>query len=498
MNTQQQLPPGLSFRAELPVAPAPATIKPVLQAAHYGWLTLAVLLLIGYGSLVPFQLRPQSFAEAWGKLQNITFSPVTDLGGRGDWSISVVLFAVISFLAMGMLCVDRPRSEAWRSAPFVMLACAALAVAIEFCQIFFPPRTVSVNDLIVQSTGGCLGVLVWLLGGARVTRWVRRLGSATGVAGLARRLWPGYLAVLLATQLMPFDFTVSASELAIKYDEGKIWLTPFALSATRGLGEFLAKVFIHTLCFAPLGFLWVLAGDGRARQPFHWLSIAAWSALLAALVEAAQLFVYTRFFDSTDVLLGAAAVCLGWYVGQAFCARWQDALANPEMPFGPQCPGVVWAGAIVVWLAAVLYFNWTPFNFTAEPAAYAEDFESFPRHGMRRFAWLPIVDYYWGSKYNALDQFLKKMLSFAPLGVIVTLAARRLYQPKMGWAVVGLAFVVGTVIEVGSYFLPQRYPSTTDVVIACIGAWLGFALTQHVWAVFWAERMLFGYVRRFA
>jgi hypothetical protein len=35
-------------------------------------------------------------------------------------------------------------------------------------------------------------------------------------------------------------------------------------------------------------------------------------------------------------------------------------------------------------------------------------------------------------------------------------------------------------IEIGQYFIPERHPSTTDVLIQVLGASLGFGLTRHM------------------
>jgi hypothetical protein len=36
------------------------------------------------------------------------------------------------------------------------------------------------------------------------------------------------------------------------------------------------------------------------------------------------------------------------------------------------------------------------------------------------------------------------------------------------------------VIETGQYFIPERHPSVTDVLIGALGAWLAFHLLRHV------------------
>lgn len=112
-------------------------------------------------------------------------------------------------------------------------------------------------------------------------------------------------------------------------------------------------------------------------------------------------------------------------------------------------------------------------------------------------SWLPLVEYYWESKYNALDQFLKKILSFLPLGVLAAFASRRLYSRRPVRPLLVAAFGVAAVIEAGQYFLPLRFLSTTDLLVECGGAWLGFLLAQHIRAVLWAEMTLYGFLNQF-
>ncbi len=470
--------------------------KPALRAAHYGWLALAVFALTIYGSLIPFHFKPQSLDEAFATFRKITFSAPGDVGARGDWNISIALFTTLSFVFMGMFCVDRPRADTLRAAPLVAIFCAFLSLLIEFVQVYFPPRTVSVNDLIVQAAGGCLGTVAWLGGGQRITKWVRRLGSAMGVAGLARRLWPGYLVLLVIVQLMPFDFTVSFAELAAKYDNHGIALVPFANLLSKGVPELIGKVFIHGLCFAPLGFLRVLALDQAARARKPWLAVFTFGLAVSSLVEGLQLFVFTRVCDTTDIITGTAAVALGWYAGGIFCDYWGKFLQKPNMRLTPDWHPMVWTALTLTWLATILYFHWTPFDFTTDPARFTADSEDLTQYGLRRFSWLPLVDYYWGNKYNALDQFIKKTLSFMPLGFLIALGRRKLYQSGTTWLVISVALTAALLVETGRYFLPARGPSSTDLLISCFGAWLGFMLTQHIRVVFWAERTLFGFAHR--
>src|SRR4051812_31241742 len=64
-----------------------------LTAIHYGWLALAIFLLTIYGSLIPLQFQPRPLPEALAAFSQIAFFDPSDLGARGDWVVSVFLFA---------------------------------------------------------------------------------------------------------------------------------------------------------------------------------------------------------------------------------------------------------------------------------------------------------------------------------------------------------------------------------------------------------------------
>src|SRR5205823_1531345 len=131
------------------------------------------------------------------------------------------------------------------------------------------------------------------------TRWFRRLWTATGLAGLARRLLPGYLALLLIVQLMPFDFTIGPEELALKYEEGKVWLLPFHYGQTVGAIGLLGKALANMACFFPLGFLRALAAERGSPAQQGWWPVLRFGLTVSSLVELLQLFVYSRFCDTT-------------------------------------------------------------------------------------------------------------------------------------------------------------------------------------------------------
>jgi VanZ family protein len=467
----------------------PARTSPrILTAAHYGWLALGLGILTVYGNLIPFRFEPHSWAEALAVFRQIPLIDPADLGARGDWIVSVLLFAALSYTLMGAFCVDRRLPVKPGVALAVAFFCAVLSLAIEFAQIYFPPRTVSLNDIAAETLGGVTGTVLWLAAGQRITQWVRRLQKSSSLAGLVRRLFPGYLVLLLLVQLMPFDFTISMTELAVKYEQGKIWLVPFASLPITGKMDMLANM----AGFFPVGFLRALATDRSVQPGRSWGSVLRFGLVLTTLVEFLQLFVYSRACDTTDILTGTVAILLGWKAALAWRAHvgaGSKGGAGGISPLGRMrsLSRPVAGLLFMAWLGGVLYINWKPFDFTTEATRFTSELEDLPVHGIRRMTLLPVVDYYWGSKYQALDQFLRKTVSFLPLGILGACALPRLFTPGATWRVLLTALLVAAVVETGRYFLPSRTPSMTDLLMQGFGAWLGFVVTRHVRTILWAE-----------
>jgi VanZ family protein len=454
-----------------------------------------MLILAVYGNLIPFHYQPRPFSDAFVVFREMPYIDAANLGARGDWVVSVALFAFLGFLMMGAFCVDRPRWIGWVAAFGVCLFCSALSVLIEFTQIFFPPRTVSVNDIVVESVGGLVGTAIWLIAGQRMTRHIRKLVAEPNLSGLAARVLPCYLVLLLTIELMPFDFVVNTNELKTKYDEGRIWLIPFHYWPPGAIPGALGKVFITILCFFPAGFLRALSSKWHAPVGFDWRSALVFGLSITSVIELLKLLVFSRFCDTTIIFTGTVAVAGGWLTARVFQESWRASSLATESSsdFWNRRPWL--AVLFVIWLAAVSYYNWRPFDFTTMPSSFADDMEDLPQHGMRRFSWLPVVEYYWSNKYEVLDQFFKKTFAFVPLGVLTSLFLHRRYRPGSAWPAVLAALAVGVALHVGRYFLPTRVPSVTDILLGCFGAWLGFRFLQHLRAILWAERTLFSYLR---
>ena len=187
------------------------------------WLTLGYTAFVIYGSLVPLQFRPRPLAEAWESFQRIPYLEL-GIGSRADWVANILLFVPLAFLWLGVLWPNRGRIAQALASGFVLFCCVGLSAAIEFTQIFFPPRTVSLNDVIAECIGAVIGIVLWWSTGDRVMGWLAGWSQAHTPTGTAERFLYAYLFLLFGYSVLPLDLTISVVEIYHKWHEGKVLL----------------------------------------------------------------------------------------------------------------------------------------------------------------------------------------------------------------------------------------------------------------------------------
>lgn len=440
------------------------------RVAGWRWYLTAGLLFTAiaiYGSLVPLTYQPRPWDEALAAFAQIRYLQL-GVDSRADFVANILLFIPLGFCFMGALRVDRRgRAAAVAAGIGVALSCAALSTAIEFTQVFFPPRTVSINDIVAETTGASIGIIAWALGGGALTGWTRRFFACRERSGLAIHFLMLYAALFAASEMLPLDITISLHELADKYRQGRVVLLPFSHafdSPMLAVWEIAADVLLHV----PIGALalvgWTRAGRWRRRSDAF-----ALGGIYVAAIEAAQLFVFTRFSDVTDLFVGAAGVALGIALTPIVAAPPDRAEADGASLI-PRC---AWAGTIG-WVGVLTAYHWYPFDFAMDGALLSQ--------GTTQMFAAPFTHYYWGTEFQAFTQISRKLLMAAPLGVLMRLGLpedTRAAAGRLATATVFvLAFLVLFGIEAGQMLLPERIPDITDVMIAQAGVMMGFALAS--------------------
>lgn len=428
----------------------------------YAGCTLGFLILAIYGSLVPFHYRPVAWEDALERWRHI---PYLDLGiySRADFVANILLFIPLSYLMMATLCVDRRRWVGLIWLPVVVVICAGLALAIEFTQIWFWPRTVSLNDIYAETTGGVIGSVAWLLIGQRVTEWARSLWGGWGRGRPVAKLLPAYLVFLVVIHVVPLDLTIRPAELYQKYKEGRVVLVPFSAYPDELFGA-AEKLLWNTVYYLPLGLI-LCRLRGPIGQRAGWAFLTG--LLVTGVIECLQLIVFTRYTDVTDVLTGSLAVLGGWALGRAFMLRTEADKRRPRSE------GTVWrpvalGAALVAWVGVLAAITWNPYDFLSDPQAI--------KARLQKVNLIPFADLYWGTEYNAFDHLLQRLVLFMPIGGLVAFMTRR--RSTLGWsASVLLGMTISAGLEAGQILIPSRTPGTTDVLLATIASGIGYGLT---------------------
>ncbi|MDO9091413.1 MAG: VanZ family protein [Rubrivivax sp.] len=417
-------------------------------------LLLAYLAFIVYGSLAPLNWEAQPLSQAWQAFLALE-GPRWRGYSRVDIAVNTLLLVPLSFgLAYAVAHAGLGTGARWLGWFLIWPLVACLSVAVEFSQVFFPPRDPSWTDVVAQWTGSALGLLLYAAFGARVRRQHLGISQARGLGERSHR-WLGiYLFLLLAYNLMPLDLTVSPVELYRKWRDGRVLLLPF-VNASPADPQWWYELFSDVALWVPVGLMWCL--DGRQRSLGQVLRLGL---LCAAALEVAQLFVLSRVTDSTDVLLAGVGVVLG-----AAALPWLRRMRAAD----PARQALVMQLAFGVWVLTATVALWLPFNFSFDGFGMASVVEATTR--------VPFRTYLFRGEFAALSEILRKLLVFLPGGLL--LGAWTVHQ-RAGrpWRWLLPAFVLALVLEAGQLLLPGKVPDLTDALLGCLGAWFGWRLAR--------------------
>lgn len=412
------------------------------------WLWFLWVVFVIYGSLVPLEFRPMELEKA---LKKFALAPMLDIGlqGRADWIANGVLYVPVGFLTVAMMA---PRTFAGRLFCSLMAVGfgVLLAVAVEFSQLFFPPRTVSLNDLIAESLGTILGVLlawrgyVWLSMMLVVLRGNWREAADALVTGGA------LLVVLIAW--FPFDFLLTWTELTVKVN-GDFWgwfMAP--VFARESFPRMLARMAAEAAVLVPLGVLWARSKWAQRNLGSAQASLKVAFSLgfsLGLLIEAGQWFVFSGVSQGLSVFTRG----FGWVLG-----AW---LWNRRHVWGPN----QWRASMrrFLWPLASLHLTVVLILSGWSRGAWRTTEEALARlDGELRL--VPFYYHYYTSEAVALQSLLAVAFLYAPIGLWCWALS---LSPRVSALV---ALVVAFAVEAGKLFPAATRPDPTNLLIASMAA----------------------------
>lgn len=416
------------------------------------------LVFIIYGSLIPFEIRHKTLAEAWQFFREVPYLRL-GAGSRADWIANIVLYIPFAFfadacLAYGSGILGRRLSRI----ALVLAAGASLAVAVEFAQIWFAPRTVSLNDIIAEIIGTILGVVLWESVGHRLTKLAREIMRGGPAAAQSAAVF--YVLAYIALSLFPYDFTASANELAAKLAAGRAhWF----LAACGGRFICAAKLAAEVLAVIPVG---VLLGM-LFRQDRRWtLRTALYAGLgLGVFIEVCQFFLASGVSQGVSVLTRGAGAVLGVILYRHFSWHYVDRAV-------PYLRPLILVAAVPYGVVLLVLNRWFSGHWTGWGEAGAR---------LADLHFLPFYYHYYTAEAVAVVSLIYQFGIYLPIGAAVWLwrwaGGAGLGRTTLLVPVAAAAITAG-VIEAGKLFIAGEHPDPTNVLIAAAAALSAYGLLR--------------------
>jgi VanZ family protein len=435
---------------------------PYRRGRFAGW-AIAYALAIAYVSLVigpaGFNFVPLDPEVAWRQLLATPYL-INGSDQRPDWMANLLMLVPLGFVVAGAFWPRRRRLRSL-AAGVALCCCFFLVIAVKYLQLFFPPRTVSLNYIEAQTLGSVLGVVLFWAASDRL--WVLQRGISEHGRRALLIACGAYTVTLLLFYLFPFDFVLSAED----FRERAAALPDMLLSWTgegRSTPLRAVVVLMGTAATIPIGVL--LAMKSRRRSLF---GIAVTGFVLMSAVTVLTMLVLT----ATPSLIAIVYRTIGIVIGAALLislegrdpVRWHNSLRRLVPLLIPP-----------YLLAVAFVYDLLSPHWRSPPEAFA----AFDVYGL-----LPFYHFYIVSKAHAAESFAAHVVTFAPIGVMVAL--RRGEGRAAVWTAGILAGLLSFGVEFSRWFKPALQPDFSDVIIAAAAAAIAAKLTPAFWRMLEGE-----------
>ncbi len=407
-------------------------------------------LFVIYGSLVPLEFNHAlPFETAVNQFENIRLFHI-GTEHRADWIANILLYIPLAFGASASFGgIKNPLLRTLISAS-ILTSGIGLAFAIEFTQLFFPPRTVSINDLAAESIGTFVGILGWQFSGAYFSNLYRHLLHSSLVSAQAAIIF--YILFYCASCLFPFDFVTSMDELNTKLQNGHdtfFWNIGYCSADSLRCS---VKLSVEILAFLPLGILFCYLP--YVQSP---MTVALMSGFfLGSFIESTQVFLLSGEGQGFSVLTRMMGMAAGvrlflWVKQQSF---------DDMVPLLQRAALFV----IPVYLLMALSINGLSPWITTEQALIKLNETHF----------LPLYYFYYTTEGLAFQSLLNNVGLYLPIGFLAWARCLKPYSEHKKpphWFYIGLlAFLFAVIIETEKLFLANKHVDPSDVWLAFFAA----------------------------
>jgi len=303
------------------------------QRRMWALLTLALGAFIAYGSLLPFALdlnQPGRAIQGLARGRSVT-----------DLATNVFLFVPLSFAWFGAL---RHTARPYRNLALlavVLAGCAAFSLAIEFAQVYFPPRVPSWLDVLANLLGAAVGLLLCLVVGRPLDAWLAGFlasplpPASVRAARLASLAALPYLALLAGINGWLTREWLDVAPV-LERAGGMHWMPFFHHHAANIVLAFTSSV-LYAVSYAPVGALWFMWSLRSTRtRRFETLSTAFWlGAGLGLVMEGGKVLLAELQPDSGNIIIAALGSAVGWLAADGVTGRGSAGssgrIANPAL-----------------------------------------------------------------------------------------------------------------------------------------------------------------------
>ena len=114
-----------------------------------------------------FDFVPRDLGEAWHGFVNMPYL-IHGSDQQQDWMANLLMFGGFGFLLAG----TQARGGRLRTVHGLtaLVICVAFLLTVKYAQLFFPPRTVSINYVLAQTGGSIIGIAAYALLHRRLAR----------------------------------------------------------------------------------------------------------------------------------------------------------------------------------------------------------------------------------------------------------------------------------------------------------------------------------------
>lgn len=410
--------------------------SPLTFTIWFGYLVFVI-----YGSLVPLDFKALPIEQAWANFQQVQIL-VLGVESRADWIANGVLYVPVGFLTAHLLI--QTLAEARRLPLYFLsgLFSITLAFGVEFTQIFFPPRTVSLNDLLAESVGALIGLVL----AARYSDWFKfsLLAMFSNHGHFALRLLGAYLVGYIAFSFFPYDIMLSGAEFEQKLS-GDNWGWLIAGDSGTRIVTVLKSVSEMVLTL-PFG---LYLGYRSVRRPVTYKKALLWGVLLGASIEIAQLFTASGVSQGLSVLTRIAGVCGGLALWDRRADWSSERLAGLVQRYS--------LPLAVIYLLAILQVNgWFSHRWNGIGDATAQ---------FCKLHFLPFYYHYFTTEAKALVSLTLVCLMYFPIGILTW---SRGGSPLQAFI---YTFCTAGFVETGKLFVQGLHADPTNIVLGALASW---------------------------